>query len=315
MLHHAIFGKLKRTWLRSGSNDRVQQRFTRQSLPHRQSASPKSQQKRGFAHGMAGANPYGVTDQKGSGRPMDNTLLVSLSQQLAAYRSMDVIANNIANINTAGYKRESMQFAEYIEQATPSEGETGPQPISFVQDKGTVLDLTQGAMTHTGDPFDLAINGSGYFTVKTANGNRYTRDGHFTLDGGGRVVTESGDPLQGDGGDITVTSDDGDIHIAQDGTITGARGQLGQIKLVDFANDAALQKQGASLYSTDQSPTDVATPSITQGSLEESNVQPVIEISHMMDVLRNYQTTASLMESQEDLMKNAIDKLGAAPTS
>jgi flagellar basal-body rod protein FlgF len=246
---------------------------------------------------------------------MDNTLLVSLSQQLAAYRSMDVIANNIANTSTAGYKRESMQFAEYIQQTQPSEGETGPQQISFVQDKGTVLDLTQGAVTHTGSPFDLAINGKGYFTVKTANGNRYTRDGHFTLDGEGRVVTEQGDALQGDGGDITVTSDDGDIHIAQDGTITGARGQLGQIKLADFANDGALRKEGASLYSTTQDPTSVETPSITQGSLEESNVQPVIEMSHMMDLLRNYQTTASLMESQEDLMKNAIDKLAAAPTN
>ena len=246
---------------------------------------------------------------------MDNTLLVSLSQQLAAYRSMDVIANNIANINTSGYKRESMQFAEYVAQTQPAEGETGPQQISFVQDKGTVLDMTQGSMTHTGSPFDLAINGKGYFTVKTAAGNRYTRDGHFTLDGDGKVVTEQGDALQGDGGDITVTSDDGDIHIAQDGTITGARGQLGQIKLADFPNDSTLQKQGASLYSTDQSPTPVETPSITQGSLEDSNVQPVIEISHMMDVLRNYQTTASLMQTQEDLMRNAIDKLSAAPTN
>ncbi len=278
-------------------------------------AREKSRKSAVFQRGIAGANPVGLTDQKGSGRPMDNTLLVSLSQQLAAYRSMDVIANNIANTSTAGYKRESMQFAEYIQQTQPSEGETGPQQISFVQDKGTVLDLTQGAVTHTGSPFDLAINGKGYFTVKTANGNRYTRDGHFTLDGEGRVVTEQGDALQGDGGDITVTSDDGDIHIAQDGTITGARGQLGQIKLADFANDGALRKEGASLYSTTQDPTSVETPSITQGSLEESNVQPVIEMSHMMDLLRNYQTTASLMESQEDLMKNAIDKLAAAPTN
>ena len=244
---------------------------------------------------------------------MDNTLLVSLSQQLAAYRSMDVIANNMANINTAGYKRESMQFAEYVAQVQPSEGETGMQKISFVQDKGTVMDLTQGAVTHTGSQFDLAINGPGYFTVKTAAGNRYTRDGHFTLDGNGRVVTEKGDALQGDGGDISITSDDGDIHIAQDGTITGAKGQLGQIKLADFANPGALQKEGASLYSTDQTPTVVAAPSITQGSLEDSNVQPVIEMSHMMDVLRNYQTTASLMQTQEDLQRNAIDKLGAAP--
>ena len=243
---------------------------------------------------------------------MDNTLLVSLSQQLASYRSMDVIANNMANINTPAFKRESMKFEEYIQQTQPAEGETGPQQISFVQDKGTLRDLTQGALTHTGAPFDLAISGKGYFTIQTPNGDRYTRNGHFTLDANGQVVTEDGGVLQADGGAVTVTNDDGDIHIAQDGTITGARGQLGKIKLVTFANEAALKKEGASLYTTDQQPTAVETPVIAQGSLEESNVQPVLEVSHMLDVMRAYQTTANLTQSQEDLMRNAIDKLGSA---
>ncbi|HSM97352.1 MAG TPA: flagellar basal-body rod protein FlgF [Rhizomicrobium sp.] len=244
---------------------------------------------------------------------MDNTLLVSLSQQLASYRSMDVIANNIANINTPAFKRESMKFEEYLQQTQPAEGETGPQQISFVQDKGTLRDLTQGAITHTGATFDLAITGKGYFTVQTPSGDRYTRNGHFTLDANGQVVTEDGGVLQADGGAVTVTNDDGDIHVAQDGTITGARGQLGKIKLVTFANEAALKKEGASLYSTDQQPTAVENPVIAQGSLEESNVQPVLEISHMLEVLRAYQTTANLAQSQEDLMRNAIDKLGSAP--
>ncbi|HEY5338706.1 MAG TPA: flagellar basal-body rod protein FlgF [Rhizomicrobium sp.] len=244
---------------------------------------------------------------------MDNTLLVSLSQQLASYRSMDVIANNIANINTPAYKRESVKFEEYVQQTKPAEGETGTQNISFVQDKGTARDLTQGAATHTGNQFDFAINGPGYFTIKTPDGDRYTRNGHFTLDSSGRIATEDGNTLQGDGGDVTITSDDGDIHVAKDGTITGAHGQLGQLKLVNFANEAALQKQGASLYSTDQQPTAVASPQIEQGNLEESNVQPVLEISHMLEVLRAYQTTANLTQTQEDLERSAIDKLGAAP--
>ena len=244
---------------------------------------------------------------------MDNTLLVSLSQQLAAYRSMDVIANNMANINTTGFKRESMKFEEYIQQSPPAEGEIGTQRISFVQDKGTLRDLTQGAISHTGAPFDMAINGKGYFTIQTPNGDtRYTRNGHFTLDGNGQIVTEDGGVLQGDGGAVAITNDDGDIHIAQDGTITGARGQLGKIKLVTFANEAALNKEGSSLYSTTQQPQPVETPMIQQGSLEGSNVQPVLEISHMLDVMRAYQTTANLTQSQEDLKRNAIDKLGSA---
>ena len=243
---------------------------------------------------------------------MDNTLLVSLSQQIAAYRSMDVIANNIANINTPAYKRESMKFEEYVQQTQPAEGETGPQQISFVVDKGTMRDLTQGALTHTGSEFDLAITGKGYFKIQMPDGSvRYTRNGHFTLDPSGRISTETGGTLQADGGDVAITSDDGDIHIAQDGTITGARGQLGTVKLYDFANDAALQKEGNSLYSTTQQAQTVDTPAIAQGALEESNVQPVLEISHMLDVLRAYQTTASLTQSQEDLMRNAIDKLSS----
>jgi flagellar basal-body rod protein FlgF len=244
---------------------------------------------------------------------MDNTLLVSLSQQIAAYRSMDVIANNMANISTPAFKRESMKFEEYIQQSPPAEGETGMQQISFVQDKGTLRDLTQGAITHTGAPFDLAINGKGYFTVQTANGDtRYTRNGHFTLDGNGRIVTETGEALQGDGGELTITNDDGDIHIASDGTVSGARGQLGKIKLVTFDNEAALKKEGASLYSTTQQAKPVDVPMIQQGSLEGSNVQPVLEISHMLDVMRAYQTTANLTQSQEDLKRTAIDKLGSA---
>jgi flagellar basal-body rod protein FlgF len=150
--------------------------------------------------------------------------------------------------------------------------------------------------------------------VQGADGTtHYTRNGHFTLDGEGRIVTEDGDALQGDGGDITIASDDGDIHIAQDGTVSGVKGQIGKLKLVDFADDSALQKQGSSLYSTDQSPQDVETPSLHQGMLEASNVQPVVEISHMIDVMRAYQASANLSQSQEDLMRNAIDKISEAP--
>jgi flagellar basal-body rod protein FlgF len=244
---------------------------------------------------------------------MDNTLLVSLSHQLAAYRSMDVIANNLANANTPAYKRESATFEEFMAQVAPAEGESGTQQVSFVKDAGTARDLTQGHAETTNAPFDLAINGKGYFTVQTAAGaTRYTRNGHFTLDGDGRMVTEDGDVLQGDGGEIAVTSDDGDIHIAEDGTVSGAKGQIGKLKLVDFANDSALQKEGSSLYSTDQQPQDVESPSLHQGMLEASNVQPVVEISHMIDVMRAYQASANLSQSQEDLMRNAIDKISEA---
>jgi len=244
---------------------------------------------------------------------MDNSLLVSLSQQLAAYRSMEVIANNIANASTPGYKRESAKFEEFVTKVAPSEGQTGQQSVSFVKDGGISRDLSQGNIEKTGAPFDFAINGSGYFVVQTPAGMRYTRDGHFTLDANGQVVNSDGHPLQGDAGAITVTPDDGNVQVAQDGTISGKSGQIGKLQVVDFADGKALNKQGANLYSTSQAPTPVVNVSVGQGMLEASNVQPVLEISHMIEVMRAYQATASLNQSQEDLTRQAIDKLGAMP--
>lgn len=240
---------------------------------------------------------------------MDNTQLVALSQQLAAYQSMDAIANNLANMSTPAFKRETPQFQEYIEQLQPAEGESGPQALSFVQNKGMLRDLSEGHVETTGAPFDLAINGQGYFVVQTAAGPRYTRNGHFSLDQEGRIVSDSGDPVQGEGGDISIASTDGDIHIAADGTVSGINGQIGKLSIVDFPSDSALVKQGGSLYSTAQASQPATGAIIKQGALENSNVQPVVEMSNMIEVMRSYQATANLSQSQSDLTRQSIDKL------
>ena len=243
---------------------------------------------------------------------MDNTQLVNLSYQLAAYRSMDVIANNLANVSTPGFKRESTKFEEFISQVQPSEEESGPQPISFVQDTGTIRDLSQGNLVNTGSQFDLAIGGQGYFALQAPDGSqRYTRDGHFTLDPTGNIVDANGNALQGQGGSLSISTEDGDIHIGKDGVVTGAKGQLGQVKVVSFDNERALVKEGGTLYSTTQTANPVTTPNIQQGMLESSNVSPVTEISHMLEIMRSYQATANLSQSQQQLMSNAIDKISS----
>jgi flagellar basal-body rod protein FlgF len=244
---------------------------------------------------------------------MDNSLLVSLSQQLAAYRAMDVISNNLANVSTPGFKRETAKFEEYISQQQPGDGQKGLQPISFVKDAGLLRDTGQGNIEHTGAPFDVAIAGKGFFAVQTSNGIRYTRDGHFSLDASGQIVNSDGYALQGDGGAITVTPDDGDIQIAPDGTVSGRTGQLAKIKVADFANEAAMTKEGRNLYNTSQTPTTPDRITLRQGMLESSNVQPVVEISHMIEVMRAYEATATLSKNQEDMMRDAIDKLGSMP--
>jgi flagellar basal-body rod protein FlgF len=246
---------------------------------------------------------------------MDNALLVSLSQQMAAYQSMDVIANNVANVSTPGYRREEQTFRQYIEQLPPTEGDTGTQTLSFVQDAGIVRDMSEGPMRSTGATYDLALHGKGFFVVQTPNGERYTRNGHFSLDTAGQIVDDAGDPLQGDGGAITINTDDGDIHIGTDGTLSGKNGQIAKLRVAGFANEAALAKEGGSLFSTTQAPTTATNAEIRQGSLEESNVQPVVEISKMVEVMRAYQATATMTQSQEDLLRQAIDKLGSTPSS
>jgi flagellar basal-body rod protein FlgF len=229
---------------------------------------------------------------------------------------MDVIANNIANAATPGFKREAAKFEEFVTMMRPAEGQTGLQAVSFVKDAGVMRDSGQGNIEQTGAPYDVAIAGPGYFAVQTPTGLRYTRDGHFPLDNNGNLVTSQGLQVQGDGGAITITPDAGDINIGTDGTISsvvnGNINQLGKLQVMDFANDSALTKQGSNLYSTTQAATP-GTASVQQGMLESSNVQPVIEISHMIEVMRSYEATATLSSSQEDLMRQAIDKLGEMP--
>jgi flagellar basal-body rod protein FlgF len=290
---------------------------TRQVFPRAAWSTRKTHEKRAFDAGMTAAMS-GERARKDPRAAMDNSLLVSLSQQLAAYRSMDVIANNLANVSTPGFKREAAKFEEYVAHVTPSETQKGPQTVSFVKDAGIMRDISEGDMQNTGSPFDVAISGNGYFAVSTPQGDRYTRNGHFTLDGSGQLVTSDGNPVQGDGGAITITPDDQNIHIAADGTVSsmvnGLLSQIAKLKVVDFTNPRALAKEGASLYSTTQTANTATDAKLSQGMLESSNVKPVIEISHMIEVMRSYQATSTLSTSQEDLMRQAIDKLGAMPS-
>jgi flagellar basal-body rod protein FlgF len=232
---------------------------------------------------------------------------------------MDVIANNLANVSTPGFRREAAKFEEYVAHVRPAEDQKGMQTVSFVKDAGILRDLSQGNIEHTGAPFDLAINGKGYFVIQTPQGPRYTRDGHFSLDADGNIVTSAGLPLLGDGGPITITPDDRDVQFGPDGTISstvnGLANQIGKLRIVDFANERLLVKQGANLYAAppSQPPATATGMSVEQGMLESSNVAPVIEISHMIEVMRAYEATASLSASQEQLLRDAVDKLGQMP--
>ena len=257
-------------------------------------------------------------DQEGPekrAKTVENTFLVGLSQQMASNRAMEVIASNLANLNTPAYKREEVQFEQYMVpvQATEAEG-GGTVNVSFVLDHGVARDLSAGRVEQTGSLLDMAIDGPGYFVVQTPEGERYTRNGHFRFDEQGQVVTDDGYVVQSDGGAITLQPQDGDLRLGSDGTLSTDLQQVGKLRIVNFTDERALKKMGSSLYDAGtQQPTPVANPRVRQGMIEKSNVEPVLEISHMIEVMRAYQASTDLTKSGEDLLKQAIEKIGAIP--
>ncbi len=234
---------------------------------------------------------------------MDNTSYVALSRQMTLERQMSVVAGNIANMNTAGYKTEHLLFEQVLERAGK------PGRVAFVQDVGLIRDLGPGALETTGNPLDLAINGEGYFTVETENGPRYTRSGHFSLNGEGAIVTSGGHPLLDAGGAaIQLPPEVGGISIARDGTISTNDGIVARIGLVRFADDTRLGREGDSLLVTDQVPEPVDAPDIAQGRLERSNVQPILEMTRMMETVRAFQNTQRLLETHHEMVRRVIEQ-------
>src|SRR5476649_2951991 len=153
---------------------------------------------------------------------MQNSLLVGLSRQVALARELDVVANNIANINTTGFKADGSLFEEYL--SSPARADVSGARVSFVRDRGTWHDLSAGTVEHTGNPLDVAIDGNAFLVVQTARGQRYTRNGSLSITGTGQLVTSNGDQVVGDAGPITFQSTDHDLVISANGIITVREG-------------------------------------------------------------------------------------------
>jgi flagellar basal-body rod protein FlgF len=240
---------------------------------------------------------------------MENLTYVGLSQQMALYHQMDVVANNIANMNTPGYKSQNLLFKEYLNN-TSQEGEK----ISQVQDYGTFRDTKQGAVTQTSNKLDVAIQGDGYLAIQTAQGIRYTRNGSFSLDGSGNIVTQSGDQVMGSNGSpLALQAGATDISIMQNGNISSDKGEVGTLKVVTFANDQALIATGGGLYDAQgaaELPADKAK--IMQGFVENSNVSPITEMNKMINISRMYQAVQHMLITDHDDQRTMIQKLTTA---
>lgn len=248
---------------------------------------------------------------------MENSVLIGVSRQVALQRELDVIANNVANVGTTGFKARSAQFREYLMPVARHDGFGGPdRRLSYVEDAGTKLDLSQGPVERTGNPLDVAVKGDGFLVVRTPGGaQRFTRSGSLDLNARGELVTPEGHRVQGAEGPITIGRDETGLQIAPDGTISSSQGVKGRLQIVTFQNPGVLRSEGANLFSTTaQSRPAGRDGRLEVGALERSNVKAVVEMSRLVEVSRAYQTVAALVQRTEDLRRNAIERLGSVPT-
>jgi len=245
---------------------------------------------------------------------MDNTTSIALSRLSAQSRAMDVIAGNIANMSTPGYRAERMVFADWLSSQSGTGAPKGDRTIAYTQDRATYRDRAEGSLTKTGNPLDLALSGEGFFTVQTATGTRLTRAGRFTLQGNGGITDESGNPLLDTAGaPLRIGATDTQLTVAGDGSLSSQNGPIGKIAVVRPTDVNRITAEGSRLFRADVPTVPVAVPKITQGAVEGSNVQAVPELSSMISTERSFQFVTQFVEAEGQRQQTAIDKI-AAPT-
>jgi flagellar basal-body rod protein FlgF len=241
---------------------------------------------------------------------MDVSSPVAVSRLVAQQRAVDVAANNMANANTPGYKLERVQFSDWLSRQAGVATPPGDRSVAYSQDRATWRDFQSGTLTHTGNPLDLALTGDGYFTVSTPRGPRLTRDGRFGLMPNGSLADGSGNNvLDSNGQPIQVSPADTRISIAGDGTVSSENGQLAKIGVVRPSDPMQLAAEGGTQFRSGSATTAVVAPGVVQGAVEESNVQPVLEMTRMMTDLREFQFVSQFVQAESDRQQNAIEKL------
>lgn len=242
---------------------------------------------------------------------MDNTMLIGLTRQLTLRRQLDMVANNIANASTQGFKAERMMLESEV--AHRASHVDGPNRIQFVDEWAMGRDFSQGALTRTSRPLDLALEGEGFFTLETPAGERFTRDGHFTLNAQGELTASDGARVLDDGGQpIVLDEGAGQIVISETGFITQNGAQIGQVGVTRFADQGQLEKSGDNRFVApeDAERLNDERPMIRQGFSESSNVRPMIEITSMMQVSRAYSSISKMINDTDELSRKAIERLG-----
>lgn len=234
----------------------------------------------------------------------------ALSGMKVKLEELEMVAHNLANANTVGFKERDVAFSSVLaENMKPAGGEEQDTPFVKLEDHS--FDLTQGAIFKTGNELDLAIQGDSFFEVQTDQGTFYTKNGSFTRDNTGKLVTQAGQTVMGQGGAIDLGTV-GKVEISQSGTITVDGQDRGAIKLVKFADSQMLEAKGGNLFAAkpQAQPTLDESPNVLQGQLENSNTNMMKNIVKLIDISRQYQTYQKVLNTQSDLDKTSATEIG-----
>jgi flagellar basal-body rod protein FlgF len=245
---------------------------------------------------------------------MDQGIYTAAAGAIAMEERLNIISNNIANLNTTGFKKDQMSFEQYIRQLDTSSlypGQYRTVPVDVIPISSSI-DLTPGTPEKTGNPLDVALMGDGFFVVNTDKGTRYTRAGLFQLSTDNTMITPQGYSVQGQGGDITIDSNKGPVVIGSQGKVSQDGDEIGTLQVVKIPADA-LVREGNNLFSVKEgtSPEPVDTPYIVQGSLETANVEPITEMVEMIAAQRAYEVFQKVIRSANDAYTYSMHNVGS----
>lgn len=237
---------------------------------------------------------------------MENSIYLGLSRQMTLRTNMEIVANNVANMNTPGFRGQNLIFSEFI-----SDPKGADDPLSFVFDRGQYQITDPGPVQFTGNSLDIALEGPGFIGVQSPGGEiAYTRAGNFEMAPDGALITAAGFPVADAGGaTITVPAGSTEIKIDDNGFVSNQDGQIGQIMIVEFENIQQLNPMGNNLYETDAATAPPEDTVVKQGHLEGSNVKPVVEMTRMIDTLRSFQSLQKVLQTENERLRDAIEQL------
>lgn len=240
---------------------------------------------------------------------MDNINYIALSRQMALWKQMDTVSNNMANMNTAGFKQDDTLFSSYLVQTADAQG-IGSAPLYFTEDFGTFQNFAEGAFEETGNVFDVAIQGDGFFCVETPAGEMYTRKGQFSLSSEGALITNDGALVLSENNEpIFFAPGEKEITITESGDVMTENGTIARLKVAHFADNQKLLKVAGTMFeNVAGNDMTIGTDNmrLAQGAIEKSNVNPIEEMTKLIKVQRSYEYVQQMIDNEHDRLSNTI---------